>query len=282
MLPFAVYMAKQRTRSSAFVWLIGHPEETITGCRLPSKGQVLRHFFYHHTILHKTKSDSASAVVDSVLGFWGSANVPASTVCYCKKKVLGLVEQYEKLKKNRLKVLESCRMNEDIFRGDLEELFDISKRDVERQITNVEDRAFIASQQQDRTQSTMAGVDLLLVKSTETKRKRLEAEKKRKEKSDRDKKAIDQRLDSSQIDFLSSSSETEDGNDEELTSNLRPTASKRKRAKKVCTSFPVSSGYFDTGSCEYIRQASNVCNRGCGKSYRPELERSDAVKKLHS
>ena len=118
-------MATRNTRSSAFVWLIGHPIETITGCRLPSTGQVLRHFFHHLTILQETKPGSAATVVDSVLSFWGSAYVMTSTVCYCKKKVLGIVEQYEKLKKNCLKDSASYRMNEDIFLGDLEELLDI-------------------------------------------------------------------------------------------------------------------------------------------------------------
>jgi hypothetical protein len=155
------------TRTSAAVWLIGHPEEAITGCRLPSKGQVLRHFYYHHTILKKTKSDSASSVIESVLTFWASATVPISTFCYCKKMLLGLVEQYEKLKKNRLKDSDSYRMNEDIFRGDFEELFDSSKRDAHVQINNEEDRAFLISQQEDRTQSTMAGVDQLLQQSRE-------------------------------------------------------------------------------------------------------------------
>ena len=103
------------TRSSASVWLIGYPDETISGCRLPSKGQVLKHFFYHHTILNKTKSNSASSVIDTVLDFWNAANIPTSTVCYSKKKLIGLVDQYEKLKKNRLKDSESCRMNENIF-----------------------------------------------------------------------------------------------------------------------------------------------------------------------
>lgn len=229
------------TRSSVAVWLIGHPEEAITGCRLPSKGQVLRHIYYHHTILKKTKSNSASSVIDSVLTFWASANVPISNFCYCKKKLLGLVEHYEKFKKNRLKDSDSYRLNEDMFCGDLEELFDISKRDANVQITNDEDRAFLISQQEDRTQSTMAGVDKLLQRSHENKRKWMESEKKRKEKSDRDKEDQARTLDSSDIGILSSlSSESDDDGDadrEFTPTTSRQTSTAPKKVKASIHSF---------------------------------------------
>jgi hypothetical protein len=226
------------TRSNASVWLIGHPEETITGCRLPCKGQVLRHFFYYHTVLKKTKSDSASAVIESVVCFWNAANVPISTVCYCKKKLVGLVEQYEKLKKSRLKDSESCRMNEDIFRGELEELFDISTRDAQKQITNEEDRAFLISQQEDRTQSTMAGLDRQHQKACEVKRKRMEAEQKRKKKSDREKEFYVQTVDSSKIGCTSaSSSDSEDAIDQEFATRLKGQHNLPKRVLETTHAF---------------------------------------------
>ncbi|KAG0725267.1 Retrovirus-related Pol polyprotein from type-1 retrotransposable element R1 2 [Chionoecetes opilio] len=48
-------------------WLIGYPECEITRARLPSKGQVLRKFYFHHGIEKKTKPVAAKEVIETVL-----------------------------------------------------------------------------------------------------------------------------------------------------------------------------------------------------------------------
>ncbi|KAG0715495.1 hypothetical protein GWK47_011807 [Chionoecetes opilio] len=53
--PFTGAMASTRKQW----WLIGHPKENITGSRLPSKGQVLRKFYFHHGLEKKTKAEAA-------------------------------------------------------------------------------------------------------------------------------------------------------------------------------------------------------------------------------
>ncbi|KAG0719031.1 hypothetical protein GWK47_051321 [Chionoecetes opilio] len=96
-------------------WLIGHPECQITRARLPSKGQVLRKFYFHHGI-EKTKPVAAKVVIEAVLLIWGRAGIPTSTL-RTAKKLLSLVAKYESLQKQRKWASETARMKEEMFKG---------------------------------------------------------------------------------------------------------------------------------------------------------------------
>ncbi|KAG0719906.1 hypothetical protein GWK47_049535 [Chionoecetes opilio] len=157
--------------------LIGHPEENITGSRLPSKGQVLRKFYFHHGLEKKTKAEAAKETVEEVLGIWEKAGLPTSTLRYNKAK---------------------C-----------------SKMPLRRH-TNEEDRAFLISQSEsidflhDRTGHCVS-------EAPEKKWKREEAEVKRKQAAEMEKKIASSSVPSSQVASSSSSShEKTDGSDVEF------------------------------------------------------------------
>ncbi|KAG0718100.1 hypothetical protein GWK47_007861 [Chionoecetes opilio] len=97
------------TRERAW-WLIGHPECEITRARLPSKGQVLRKFYFHHGIEKKTKPVAAKEVIEAVLLIWGRAGIPTSALRTAKEKLLSLVAKYESLQKHRKRASETARM----------------------------------------------------------------------------------------------------------------------------------------------------------------------------
>ncbi|XP_076060300.1 uncharacterized protein LOC143036625 [Oratosquilla oratoria] len=195
-------------RRAASVWLLGHSEEELTGSRLPSNGQVLKHFFYHHFDLKCMKSESAKAVVEAVFLFWAKAQIPTTTLFYAKKKLTDLVTKYEGLKKNRLRDSENQRMKEQMFCDDLDEIFDVAHKDALIMMKNEEDKAFLLSQREDRSQSSMAGIDMDHLKSLEKKKKRAEVEDKRKKKSEAEKRLTVEVVSSSTLADSSSSSES--------------------------------------------------------------------------
>ncbi|KAG0730552.1 hypothetical protein GWK47_028008 [Chionoecetes opilio] len=135
------------TRERAW-WLIGHPECEITRARLPSKGQVLRKLYFHHGIEKKTKPVAAKEVIEAVLLIWGRAGIPTSALRTAKEKLLSLVAKYESLQKHRKRASETARMKEEMFKGDLEDLFDVASSDVLDRMTVEEDKAFLRSQRE--------------------------------------------------------------------------------------------------------------------------------------
>ncbi|KAG0719209.1 hypothetical protein GWK47_007340 [Chionoecetes opilio] len=177
------------TRERAW-WLIGHPECEITRARLPSKGQVLRKFYFHHRIEKKTKPVAAKEVIESVLLIWGRAGIPTSALRTAKEKLLSLVAKYESLQKHRKRASKTARMKEEMFKGDLEDLFDVASSDALDRMTVEEDKAFFRSQREDRATSSMAGLDCVTVEAQERKKERERAEEMRKERSKKEKEAM--------------------------------------------------------------------------------------------
>ncbi|KAG0729354.1 hypothetical protein GWK47_030541 [Chionoecetes opilio] len=121
-------------------------------------------------------------------------------------------------------------MKEDIFQGDLDDLFDVAHRDALEKTTNEGDRAFLISQREDRSTSSMTGLDTVSARLQEKKRKWEEAEVKRKQAAEMEKKIASSSVPSSQVASSSSSSHEEtDGSDAEFKRLSPP---KRRAGKK--------------------------------------------------
>ena len=140
-------------------WFLGHPEKTITGARLPSRGQVLRNYYYYHTLEGMTKPEAVKKTMENVFPFWEAAGSKTSRMDYCKKKLLKLIDEYDGLKKNRRRDLDTDKMKEDIFEKDLVELFDIGHKNASKMTSNNVDKAFLDLQREDRYSSCMIGRD---------------------------------------------------------------------------------------------------------------------------
>ncbi|KAG0705274.1 hypothetical protein GWK47_024518 [Chionoecetes opilio] len=80
--------------------------------------------YHHHREMGKTASGSRKAVVEEVLPFWSRAGIPTTTVIHAGTKLSKLVKAYNDLKKNKNK--DKDRMDEEIFKGDLQEIFDLA------------------------------------------------------------------------------------------------------------------------------------------------------------
>ncbi|KAG0716566.1 hypothetical protein GWK47_009362 [Chionoecetes opilio] len=156
------------TRAASNLWLIDKaPIDEITGARLPSKEQVLLHYYHHHREMGKTASGSRKAVVEEVLPFWSRAGIPTTTVIHAGTKLSKLVKAYNDLKKNKNKDRPKHRMDEEIFKGDLQEIFDLAHSSFQRADVKDEDKEFLRSQREDRGESSMAGIDLVTAKKVE-------------------------------------------------------------------------------------------------------------------
>ncbi|KAG0723762.1 hypothetical protein GWK47_042002 [Chionoecetes opilio] len=156
------------TRAASNLWLIDKaPIDEITGARLPSKEQVLLRYYHHHREMGKTASGSRKAVVEEVLPFWSRAGIPTTTVIHAGTKLSKLVRRTMTSRRTRTRQAEN-RMDEEIFKGDLQEIFDLAhSSSLQRADVKDEDKEFLRSQREDRGESSMAGIDLVTAKKVE-------------------------------------------------------------------------------------------------------------------
>jgi hypothetical protein len=106
-------------------------EETILRSKLPSRGQVLRVFFYRHINLKQETKTSASLVWKEVFSFWEMARISIIRKDHRIEKILSLFEEGKALKKSK-----GCTKNE-------------------------EDRQFLLVQRQPGRRGVMASTDMV-------------------------------------------------------------------------------------------------------------------------
>ncbi|KAG0715795.1 hypothetical protein GWK47_011131 [Chionoecetes opilio] len=119
------------TRKSSQMWLLDKaPEPDILGARLPLREQVFLFFMYQHHVFKKTVPDSVSATSEKLKAIWGKAKLTTKTDANIRKNVKNLFEEYQAPKKDRNRITDGAELKRKIWRGDLEDLFDISSADV--------------------------------------------------------------------------------------------------------------------------------------------------------
>ncbi|KAG0730173.1 hypothetical protein GWK47_028826 [Chionoecetes opilio] len=168
------------------MWLLDKiPEPDTLGARLPSREQVFLFFMYQHHVLKKTVPDSVSATSEKLKAIWGKAKLTTKTDANIRKNVKNLFEEYQALKKDRNRITDGAELKRKIWKGDLEDLFDISSAYVlERRDILDEDKSFLISQREGRSSSSMAGVDVAEVAKEKKKKeaaKKLENRKRKQE-----------------------------------------------------------------------------------------------------
>ncbi|KAG0728085.1 hypothetical protein GWK47_029312 [Chionoecetes opilio] len=102
-------MACER-RSTDVVWLLEKsPTSSFPGNRLPSRGEVVQVFLFHHKIQKEVLFAAAASTPEKVLEVWQRANIPTSDVSWVKKKILKLYEEYGALAKSKSRKTETSR-----------------------------------------------------------------------------------------------------------------------------------------------------------------------------
>src|ERR1043165_6386411 len=176
-------MAKCTRCNSASVWFIGKLTADLCCSRLPSKGEVLCKFLFHHTEEKLPVNKSLKMTITAVLEFRNKAGIHTQRADNAERKLNKLFNEYLKLKKARTIRKPSCRMNEQIFKGDLTELFDIASANALEKMTCEEDKAFLQQQREDLASASFGSKDKNLILREARKRKRCLAEETRKRKA---------------------------------------------------------------------------------------------------
>lgn len=166
----ATMVSRQRDK----IYLIGYMSHQITGCKLPSNGQVLRSLFYNMRQVKKTLAEAALLTVKEVLLFWDKGKIPTRQSNHCVKKLEKLYDEWRKLQKNANRPSASQNKKEEAFKSALDDLFDVAHQDALQDICE-EDKQFLLQQREKGRPGCMAGVDLRLVRREERRQNRIAA-----------------------------------------------------------------------------------------------------------
>ncbi|KAG0717195.1 hypothetical protein GWK47_054949 [Chionoecetes opilio] len=222
-------MACER-RSTDVVWLLEKsPTSSFPGNRLPSRGEVLQVFLFHHKFQKEVLFAAAASTVEKVLEVLRRADIPTSDVSWVKKKILKLYKEYGALAKSKSRKTETEEMKSCIFRDSLEDMFDIAhSKAMEAKIPD-EDKAFLEAQREDRQSCSMAGVDEKLKRATEEKRRKRQRMEEMKKK---DAAALSSTLDCDVALDLESSATSSSSNEETEDDDFKaPTPAKCPRRR---------------------------------------------------
>ncbi|KAG0730526.1 WD repeat-containing protein 46 [Chionoecetes opilio] len=153
------------TRKQIEVWLLGHSVPTITGAKLPSRGDVLRRFFYAHKEEKKTVQQSAAEAAKEVLDFWTRARIPTIAETSVRKKITGLFDEWKILSKSKNNSGVTPAEKQKTFQESLPDLLDIAHSDALTLMTIPEDKEFLLAQRKKGRWGSMAGLDKKLKES---------------------------------------------------------------------------------------------------------------------
>ncbi|KAG0725706.1 hypothetical protein GWK47_038110 [Chionoecetes opilio] len=153
------------TRKQTEVWLLGHSVPTITGAKLPSRGDVLRRFFYAHKEEKKTVQQSAAEAAKEVLDFWTRARIPTIAETSMRRKITGLFDEWKILSKSKNNSGVTPAEKQKTFQESLPDLLDIAHSDALTLMTIPEDKEFLLAQREKGRRGSMAGLDKKLKES---------------------------------------------------------------------------------------------------------------------
>ncbi|KAG0715885.1 hypothetical protein GWK47_010896 [Chionoecetes opilio] len=153
------------TRKQTEVWLLGHSVPTITGAKLPSRGDVLRRFFYAHKEEKKTVQQSAAEAAKEVLDFWTRARILTIAETSVRRKITGLFDEWKILSKSKNNSGVTPGEKQKTFQESLPDLLDIAHSDALTLMTIPEDKEFLLAQREKGRRGSMAGLDKKLKES---------------------------------------------------------------------------------------------------------------------
>lgn len=137
------------TRKKQDLYLLGQPiMNVLDGCKLPSKGEVMRRFLHLHLSEGMTIRDSQRKSVREVISFWEKARIPTRQEYNIIAKLDMVFKHWQKLKKGAKRESKSQKDNEAAFMSDNDDLFDIAHAKALEMIKIEEDKVFLKAQRQ--------------------------------------------------------------------------------------------------------------------------------------
>ncbi|KAG0713034.1 hypothetical protein GWK47_017129 [Chionoecetes opilio] len=111
------------------------PTSSFPGNRLPSRGEVLQVFLFHHKIQKEVFFAAAASTAEKVLEVWRRADHSDVGCVVGEEEDTQTVEEYGALAKSKSRKTETEEMKRCIFRDSLEDMFDIAhSKAMERKI----------------------------------------------------------------------------------------------------------------------------------------------------
>lgn len=170
--------SRPRSRSQDRIFLVGYPSHQITGCKLPSKRQVLATLFYNLRTVKLNLKESARSTIQEVFLFWAKARIPTKHEKDAITKLEKLHTEWRNIQKDKNKKSETLKNKIKVFASDLDDLFDVAHQNALEMMKLEEDKDFLIKQRQKGRPGAMSGIDLKLARAEERKleknRKRLE------------------------------------------------------------------------------------------------------------
>ena len=156
------------------------------------------------------------------------------------RKLKKLYEQYQGLKKSRLKVNDCYRAKERVFTADVDELFDISHQDAFQLIKNEEDKEFLKRQMECPEEASLGKGNITLMKKEERAMQWAKSFEKSKEIEKQRQEFQNATVQS--VDSASEGEEREDENDDYIpsTSTLKRQEKKKSRGEKRMGRFEIA------------------------------------------
>ena len=138
-------------------------------------------FLFHHVDKKEFVLAAAGSTTTKILDVWKKANIPTSDPSFVKKKFMKLFSDFKTIKKLKNRTTETEVAKRGIFKDSFEDIFDVAHADALTSGIPEEDKEFLRSQREDRTSSSMAGVDQTSVKKQERARLKRKREEERRE-----------------------------------------------------------------------------------------------------
>jgi len=154
------------TREAAAIFGLGagitKKDEEITGCRLPTNGQVLRCYMFHQhegsaqcTVSNRTKRDNAKIVLENIIPFYLKGNIPMVSEKWGCEKIVQLFEKNAKVREIPVgrRSSPSVLAKLESVTNELSKTFPLWDSDAEKNMKNKEDIQFLQSMKTDRVAS---------------------------------------------------------------------------------------------------------------------------------
>lgn len=166
-------------RSNSEIYLIGFERFQILGSKLPTNRDVLQVYFHNRRTLKLNERESFKLAVKEASIFWEKARVPICKEQRQIEKLEKIHQRWLSLSKTKKRDNKKHQANEESFKKELNQLFDIAHGDAMNMMDD-EGKKFLQKQRDEKREGCILGVDQKAMRKEKRRQDRLDAETERK------------------------------------------------------------------------------------------------------
>ena len=174
-----IFFRKMSQRSKVFI--VDSTLSELTGSRLPTKVQILRHLLYFTQVLCLKIDDAVAKTLGSAAVFWEKAGYRMLDPKNAKRRILELYHTWSNLQRIPVARRDGplFQMKCETFKAELEKGCDFAGEYVKSKLSKEEDLHFLEDQLQGDRKCTIGGIDKRATKKAADAKKRKLDEKRR-------------------------------------------------------------------------------------------------------